>query len=175
MSTFQEMLEEMPFDKITVSSLVKRCGISSNTFYYHYQDIYALLDTWFNLKLTALRAELDDRDDWKEDSKKLLHACQDHPKIIYHIYESLSREQLERYVFSSTDDSFSRQVQLRAAGSSLSETQIEEITQFCRFAYLGFFLKFLWNKMDGNVDDDVDRLGKMFENFVRGEIEKTAK
>ena len=44
MRTFQQMLEEMPFDKITVSALVRRCEISSNTFYYHYQDIYALLD-----------------------------------------------------------------------------------------------------------------------------------
>ena len=47
MSTFQEMLEELPFDKITVAALVKRAGISPNTFYYHYQDIYALLDAWF--------------------------------------------------------------------------------------------------------------------------------
>ena len=44
MTTFQEMLAEMPFDKITVSALVKRAEGSPNTFYYHYQDIYALLD-----------------------------------------------------------------------------------------------------------------------------------
>jgi len=37
--TFKGMLEEMPFDKITVSSLVRRCGISPNTFYYHFDDI----------------------------------------------------------------------------------------------------------------------------------------
>ena len=34
--TFQDMLTEMPFDKITVTELVKRCEISPNTFYYHY-------------------------------------------------------------------------------------------------------------------------------------------
>ena len=38
--TFQDMLKEMPFDKITVSAIVARCDISSNTFYYHYHDIY---------------------------------------------------------------------------------------------------------------------------------------
>ena len=38
-STFQHMLEEMPFEKITVSALVRRCEISSNTFYYHYREI----------------------------------------------------------------------------------------------------------------------------------------
>lgn len=43
---FQCMLKEMPFDKITVSALVKRCEISPNTFYYHYQDFFSLLDDW---------------------------------------------------------------------------------------------------------------------------------
>ena len=43
MTTFQEMLAEMPFDKITVSALVKRAEGSPNTFYYHYQDILSLI------------------------------------------------------------------------------------------------------------------------------------
>ncbi len=43
LATFQEMLETTPFDKITVAALTRRCGISHNTFYYHFQDIYDLL------------------------------------------------------------------------------------------------------------------------------------
>ena len=48
MTAFAEMLEELPFDKITVAALVKRAGVSPNTFYYHYEDIYALLDAWWS-------------------------------------------------------------------------------------------------------------------------------
>ena len=55
MSTFQEMLEELPFDRITVAALVKRAGISPNTFYYHYQDIYDLLDVWMSTRLGMLK------------------------------------------------------------------------------------------------------------------------
>ena len=47
MATFQTMLEKLPFDKITEAVLVKQADISPNTFYYHYQDLYALLDAWF--------------------------------------------------------------------------------------------------------------------------------
>lgn len=170
MATFQEMLEEMPFDKITVSALVKRGGISSNTFYYHYQDKYALLDAWLNLKLDKMRTELGETNDWRSESKKLLHLCQDHPNIVYHIYESLSREQMERYVFFSSDDTFLKQIRLKTQGIGFSEQRTEELAQFCKYAYLGFFLKFLWNRMAGNVDENVDRLSSMFSHFVNGEI-----
>ena len=37
--TFETMLAETPFDRITVSALAARCGISPNTFYYHFREI----------------------------------------------------------------------------------------------------------------------------------------
>lgn len=172
MATFEEMLEEMQFDKITVSALVKRCGISPNTFYYHYQDIYALLNTWLTRKVDEIRTQMSDSSDWKSEAKLFLHYCQEHPKIIYHIFDSLSREQLERYVFSSSDDSFTSRVKQRTAGTNLTPEHIGEIIQFCKFAYMGFFIKFLWNRMDFDVDQSVDRLGRMLENFVYGEISR---
>ena len=38
------VLDEKPFGKITVKDITDRCGINRNTFYYHYQDIPALLE-----------------------------------------------------------------------------------------------------------------------------------
>ena len=43
-NTFLEMLEEMPLNQITVKGLTERCGINRNSFYYHYQDIPALIE-----------------------------------------------------------------------------------------------------------------------------------
>lgn len=57
MQTFEEMLDEMPFGKITVSALVERCDISSNTFYYHFKDIYDLLEVWLDGRAKAYREQ----------------------------------------------------------------------------------------------------------------------
>ena len=81
MRAFGEMLEEMPFDKITVTALVKRCDISSNTFYYHYRDIYDLLDAWFHLELGRFTGE---GTDWHTSTKAVMRECQAHPAKIYH-------------------------------------------------------------------------------------------
>ena len=40
---FLDILAEKPLEKITVRDITERCGINRNTFYYHYQDIPALL------------------------------------------------------------------------------------------------------------------------------------
>ena len=114
---FGEMLEEMPFDKITVTALVKRCDISSNTFYYHYRDIYDLLDAWFHLELGRFTGE---GTDWHTSTKAVMRECQAHPAKIYHVFNALSRDRMEQYVFSLTDDTFFRLVQQRTENSGLS-------------------------------------------------------
>ena len=42
--TFMQLLNEKPLDKISVRDVVESCGISRNTFYYHYHDIYEVLE-----------------------------------------------------------------------------------------------------------------------------------
>lgn len=41
--TFWEILEEKPYNKITVQDIVNRCQVNRNTFYYHFQDIPTLM------------------------------------------------------------------------------------------------------------------------------------
>lgn len=41
---FWALLEEKPYNKITVQNIVDRCQINRNTFYYHFQDIPTLTE-----------------------------------------------------------------------------------------------------------------------------------
>lgn len=178
MSTFEQMLTEMPFDKITVSSLVKRCDISPNTFYYHYQDIYALLNAFLESRFGKYtEGEYLAEKGWRAATKALLADCKRSEKLIYHIYNSLSRDVLERYVFTITDDVFYRQVKRAAAEqhSAATEERLHEIASMCRYAFLGFFLKFLWNRMDDDIDKSVDSLGELFKGFVEIAVRSSAK
>ncbi len=170
MTAFQAMLEELPFDKITVAALVKRAGVSPNTFYYHYQDIYALLDTWFQEKIEAFMP-VEAPVDWKSVTKRVLRQCKAHPKTIYHVFDGLSRDRLERYIFSLSDDVFSRVVHEAAAGQALSEEKLRSIASFCRYAYIGFVMQFFWNHMDNDIDESVERLGTLFDTFLSGAIQ----
>ena len=42
--SFIKLLNEKPLSKISVRDIVEDCGINRNSFYYHFQDIPALLE-----------------------------------------------------------------------------------------------------------------------------------
>ncbi|MFR5791125.1 MAG: TetR/AcrR family transcriptional regulator, partial [[Clostridium] leptum] len=44
MDSFVKMLSQKSFDKITIKDIIEDCGLNRSTFYYYYEDIYALLE-----------------------------------------------------------------------------------------------------------------------------------
>lgn len=166
LQTFEAMLAEMPFDKITVSALVARCEISSNTFYYHYHDIYDLLDQWLENKKTIFLQDVDAHDDFPIRLKTILHRMQDNPSVVYHIFGSVSRERLERYIFISAENSFFHYIKQSAEGKDISDDALRDISGFCCYSILGFVIKFIWMRMDVDADAAVDRLTDTFGGML---------
>ena len=74
-AAFLELQKEKNPEKITVKDISEKCGINRNTFYYHYEDTFTLLEEIFELdfdqiveqypKLNSLEECLDDRSDRK--------------------------------------------------------------------------------------------------------------
>ena len=166
--TFEEMLDEMPFEKITVSSLAKRCEISPNTFYYHYEDIYDLLEKWFAIK----REEWIDLHDWKKSLKTMADSCHGHKKSFYHIYNSLSRNYLERMIFRYEKDVIAEYFDTMFKDKNVSEGKKNEITDFVLFGLTGAFLKFVWNDMKEDTDKFVDSIADLIDGYVTYAVNK---
>ena len=43
-ASLKDLLAEKPLDKITVTDLTEHCGVNRMTFYYHFKDIYDLVE-----------------------------------------------------------------------------------------------------------------------------------
>ncbi len=166
--TFEQMLYEMPFEKITVSSLAKRCEISPNTFYYHYEDIYDLLEKWFAIK----REEWIDLHDWKKSLKMMADSCKANKKRFYHIYNSLSRNYLERMIFRYEKDVIAEYFDTMFKDKNVSEDKKNEITDFVLFGLTGAFLKFVWNDMKEDTDKFVDSIADLIDGYVTYVVNK---
>ena len=53
--SLKKLLLEKPLDRITVSDITEDCGVSRMTFYYHFRDVYDLIEwTWLQEAERAL-------------------------------------------------------------------------------------------------------------------------
>lgn len=95
---FWQLLEEKPYHKITVQNIVERCQISRNSFYYHFQDIPALVE--YSIQEWTGQV-IKNSDDLESPSKCILPIAREitkRKKAFIHIYRSSCGETLIRYM-----------------------------------------------------------------------------
>ena len=148
---FEALLEEKPFDKITVSAIVSKSEVSANTFYYHFQDIYDLLDKWLDRKRNHFFALTQLSGDWTDRLKILLHAMQ---------------ERLERYVFPSVESQVYDYIEKSTTDIRITDEARKLITGFFCCSLLGYVMKFLWVNMKVDIDSSVDDLSLLFSGAL---------
>lgn len=172
MQTFEEMLDRMPFDKITVSSIVKQCEISSNTFYYHFRNIYDLLDQWLMLQKQILDEGHPEHSDWQSQLRCIMHRMQDHPRPVYHIFRSLSRDTLERLILEPGQQFFCEMIRQRPDMAAASDEMVAEIAKFYYYAVTGFLIEFIRHRMKADVDLAVDTFARGMRDMAPYLLEK---
>lgn len=96
METLIEMLYKKPFTKITVKDLVTACGINRNTFYYHFEDIYDLLNQTFLYEIKKADLESITIDNYQERVDELLPQILKYKNVALHIINSVNTRDMVR-------------------------------------------------------------------------------
>ena len=98
--TFLALLEERPFSDITVKDIVEKCGINRNSFYYHYQDLPALLEEIVREDTEAIIRKYPNVSSIVECYDALTEFVTTRRRAIMHIYRSVNREMFETYLMN---------------------------------------------------------------------------
>lgn len=103
-ASLKKLLLKKPLDKITINDLTTDCGISRMAFYYHFKDIYDLVE-WSCLEdaTQALQGKKT-YETWQEGLQQIFEAVLENKPFIMNVYHSVSREQIETYLFHLTHD-----------------------------------------------------------------------
>lgn len=94
--TLLRLLEKKSLEKITVKELVTLCGISRQTFYYHFEDVLDVVDWWTRQGAQHLMEESLRTDDPRKALRLFVDYTAEHLQTLQHLLASRWREQLER-------------------------------------------------------------------------------
>ena len=99
MESLKKLMLQKPLNKITINDLTADCGISRMAFYYHFRDIYDLVE-WACLEEStkALQGKKT-YETWQEGLLQIFEAVYENKPFIINAYHAVSREQIENYLF----------------------------------------------------------------------------
>lgn len=165
-ASLKKMLLQKPLDKITINDLTADCGISRMAFYYHFKDIYDLVE-WVCLE-DATRALQGKKtyDSWQEGLVQIFEAVLENKPFILNVYHSVSREQIENYLFKLTYDLLIGVVEEKSEGIRISGEEKKFIADFYKYGFVGVMLD--WIKQ--GMKDDYKEIAQKMSVTLKGSV-----
>ena len=171
---FIKILNERPLNKITVKDIASACDINRNTFYYYYTDIYAILSEIFQTELQIVIDEYNDTLSWEESFIVATKFSLQNKTAIYHVYNSMQKEELEDYLFNVSGNIMSRYVEKVSDGISASSGDKKLIASFYQYALTEMVLRWIASGMKEDPDTIIRRIGRLFDGHIALSLKRSA-
>lgn len=165
----REELKTKPFNKITISDVTNRCGVNRMTFYYHFQDIYDLLDYAILYEFDKVLNGNKTVSTWKQGMKNIFVSAYENKSFILNAYKTSGKEKIETYLSDVVFSLTYSVVNEESKGMSVYEDDKVFIARFYQHALIGLVLDWVKN----NMQDDIDTYLEKIDIVLTGET-KTA-
>ncbi len=170
--SLKNLLQQKPLSKITISDITEDCGISRMTFYYHFKDIYDLVEWACAEDAARTLQNKKTYDTWQQGFVQIFHAVRENKVFVMNVYRCVNREQVEKYLVPLTDQLIMGVITERAAGMTVREADQQFIAQVYSYAFVGIMLDWIRDDMRADPEELVNRLAMVIHGGITQALER---
>ena len=154
-ASLKNLLLKKPVGKFTITDLTNDCGITRMAFYYHFKDIYDLVEwSCYEDASRALQGKKT-YETWQEGLMQIFEAVMENKPFIMNVYHALSREQIENYLFRLTRDLIMNVIKECSKGMNITVSEQSFIADFYKYSFVGVMLDWIKKGMKEDYQEIV--------------------
>ena len=169
LQAFGELIEEKPFNKITIADITARCGLNRMTFYYHFDNIYELMIWGLEAQLHEVSKDYINYENWKTGYLHIYYFALERKTYIKKIFQTLEQENLEHYVNKIAERMVIAVIDDKLGDKSLDEDERLFTARVCSHVLTATLMNWVSQGMKEDPEILVKRTGRLLD----GMIEKT--
>ena len=165
-NSLKNLLLQKPLDKITISDITDDCGISRMTFYYHFKDIYDLVEwSCFEDARKALQ-ENKTYETWQQGYLQIFEEVKKNKPFIMNVYKCVHREQVEKYLQPLVNNLVLNVINEEAQNTNVTEDDKLFISQIYSYILMGLMLDWIKDDMEPDPEEIVDRFATLIKDTI---------
>lgn len=162
--SFLKLLNERPLNQVTIKDIVEDCGINRNSFYYHFENLPALIEEIVKENIDRIIKEYPNIDSLEECLNVAITFALQNRRAAYHIYNSVNRDILERHILDLCQYAVTKYIDTLSAGMTVNEEYKALIIRYYKCECFGQIIEWINN---GMKDDFLNQFYRFCE-FSRG-------
>ena len=167
-SSLKKAMENKPFSKVTVSEIIADCGVNRKTFYYHFDDIYALLKWMLEQEAIEVVKQMDLIDDHGEAILFVMDYIDENENILKNIYHSLGRDELSRFFHADFIDVCRSTIEKAAQLENITVSQDfkDFLSRFHTGAIADILLEWIVNKSIQDKEKNIQYISLILRSSI---------
>lgn len=167
-SSFIKLLNEKPLKQISVRDIVDDCGINRNTFYYHYQDIPALMESIIKDDADRIIRENQKIESIEECLNAIVSFSLQNRQAVLHIYRSINRDIFEQYQWRICEYAVTCYIDGLLQGHSVTSTDRNVLISYVKCLSFGVVIGWL----ESGLREDIQLLIHRICELKQGDLER---
>lgn len=174
-NALKKTLTRKSIDKITVKELVDECGVNRQTFYYHFEDVYDLMEWVFEEDANRVLPEEIYYEEWREHVIMYFRYLYENKTFVLNIFNSQNRSYLLRYFKRRLHYCVHGFAVIVAEGQNIEWSDMEFVCELYVQMVVGLISQWLDNNMELPPEITVDKLLKVMDGSVEYVLSRFAK
>ncbi len=170
--SLKNLLLKKPLNKITINDITEDCGMNRMTFYYHFKDIYDLVEWSCIHDAQIALAEKKTHDTWQEGFLQILYAVKENKPFISNVYRCVDRESVEQYLKPLVNELMMGVLKEESKNLTVRDEDKEFIANMYGYIFVGLTLDWIKDDMKEEPEKLVEKLGVALQGTFEGTLKR---
>lgn len=171
-ASLKRLLEKTPLDKITIQNLVDDAEVSRKTFYYHFQDIYDLLEWGLVDEGQRILEGPVTGDTWQQGLQRIFTYLEENRALILNIYRSKNREMLDHLMARLARRLLEGVFDAQPGSERVAQEDRVLILELYSYGVVSFFLYWIGKGMKPEAQEVEKRINRLFQGSMESMIQR---
>jgi probable dihydroxyacetone kinase regulator len=160
---FKKLLKIKKFEKITIKDITNECGLNRQTFYYHFQDKYALVNwIYYNEAILVITKDLN-FENWDKKVLDLLTIMKKDEIFYQMTLKQGDSNEFDQYLFSVAKNIFEEMIDGLTQEIGIKSEKKTFIAEFIAYGVVGMIIAWAQNGMKQPPDEITKEIKDIIE------------
>lgn len=170
--SLKNLLLQKPLSKITINDIANDCGINRMTFYYHFKDIYDLVE-WSCIEDAKKALENNKtHDTWQQGFLQIFEEVRKNKPFIMNVYRCVHKEQVEKYLDPLVDNLIRGVIEEECAGKIVRDEDKNFISRVYSYIFIGIMMDWIKGEMREEPQEIVDHLAALIQGTISKALDR---
>lgn len=164
----KKVLRKKSIFKVTIKDITEECGLNRMTFYYHFQDIYELIEWSWRDDIEKAFQGMKTHDLWWQGYFRVFQILLDDKDVIRNLCRENHLDHIKQTMCNFTFNLMIELIEEQAADMEISKEGKEFIAEFYKHVFVGITIDWI----EGGMKRDPKQLIKQLNILMDGNVKR---